>query len=209
VDKRIPSGDGVDLLFIGSSRFAFVSQYIKYRHGIIIEAIPEEFEYMEANVKNCNAMHKTNFIPLNELITDKAGQSYQFNIILNKKDSHAGSSSIYELQAWKYMLEKTNSIDLTSTTIEKILDTSKWQDRLLDVVLDVQGAELLALKGFGEYINNVKRLVVEASVKEFYKGGCLANELNAFLLNNNFSKVHEDKYFKKNGHGDICYINNE
>jgi FkbM family methyltransferase len=57
----------------------------------------------------------------------------------------------------------------------------------VDIVwMDLQGAELLALKGLGSFINSVEYVHTEISHKEMYTGQVLFNELNTFMTMNNF-----------------------
>jgi len=65
------------------------------------------------------------------------------------------------------------------------------------------GAELEVLKSFDErYLKNIKNLRIEISQKEIYKEGVLFNELNQFLVDNNFELQtkeipdHGDVYYK-------------
>jgi len=48
-------------------------------------------------------------------------------------------------------------------------------------VLDVQGAELLVLKGAGKLLRNCMSLLIEVSTRQVYSGGVLFNDLECFL----------------------------
>jgi FkbM family methyltransferase len=54
------------------------------------------------------------------------------------------------------------------------------------VWMDVQGAELEVLKGFGEYLSNVDLIHVELSLRVIYTGQALAPEVISFLANSGF-----------------------
>lgn len=57
----------------------------------------------------------------------------------------------------------------------------------VDVVyMDVQGAELKALKGMGKYLNNVKILQAEAAQQAYYQGQILKSELEEWLISQGF-----------------------
>lgn len=95
---------------------------------------------------------------------------------------------------------------MISTTIENLIKENNWNEKKYDVVLDVQGAELVVLNGFG--INNIKnicKLKVEISKKEFYKGGVLFKNLNDFLINNGFKIVSQPE----SDHCDVIYIRSD
>lgn len=87
---------------------------------------------------------------------------------------------------------------------KNILKENLWDNKIYDVILDVQGAELEVLKGFSaKVLNNIRSLQIEVSTKSFYKGGVLFNEVNNFLINNKFilSKPPHTN------HCDVFYIN--
>jgi FkbM family methyltransferase len=71
--------------------------------------------------------------------------------------------------------------------------------------MDLQGAELLALKGLGERLSYVKLIFTEISYQEIYHNQVLFNELNTFLIDNKFSLQNtlslsgwqEDAIYKK------------
>jgi len=52
--------------------------------------------------------------------------------------------------------------------------------------MDLQGAELLALKGLGDYLKGVKYIHTEISHREMYTNQVLFNELNDFMVSNDF-----------------------
>jgi len=59
-------------------------------------------------------------------------------------------------------------------------------DKVDIIWMYLQGAELLALKGLGTYLNEVKFIHTEVSYKEIYTGQVMFNELHNFIISNNF-----------------------
>lgn len=57
------------------------------------------------------------------------------------------------------------------------------------MVLDIQGAELMALKGATQTLQRVYAIVSEISYDELYDGSVLAEDLDAFLLTHGFVRV--------------------
>jgi hypothetical protein len=55
--------------------------------------------------------------------------------------------------------------------------------------MDVQGSELLVLKGLGTHIKDVKYIYTEVTYKEMYSGQVMYKELNDFIISNNFENV--------------------
>ena len=58
------------------------------------------------------------------------------------------------------------------------------------MVLDIQGAELMALKGSVETLKNIDAIVTEVSCTELYKGCALIEDLDAFLLKHGFRRIN-------------------
>ena len=86
------------------------------------------------------------------------------------------------------------------TVIEKLQVNTKRIDSLINennikienydfVNLDIQGAELLALKGFGDLLNHVKFIYTEINTNNLYKNCALVNEIDDFLLKYGFNRV--------------------
>ena len=102
-------------------------------------------------------------------------------------DGNPGASSLFKSNG-TYTMEhyvqdeiKTNCHRLDS--IMKLNNIPK-----VDIIwMDLQGAELLALKSLGEYFKSVKYINTEVSYKEMYSGQVMFNELNHFIISNDFS----------------------
>ncbi|MDD5589061.1 MAG: FkbM family methyltransferase [Candidatus Nanoarchaeia archaeon] len=71
------------------------------------------------------------------------------------------------------------------------------------LVLDIQGAELIALKKSVDYINRFDMIMTEISREEIYAGCCLHNEITEFLKQYNFYMI--DYFENKNKPNDDCY----
>jgi hypothetical protein len=69
---------------------------------------------------------------------------------------------------------------------------------------DIQGAEMLALKGASKSIQYAKAIYLEVNVKELYKGCALLHELDSFLLLNGFERVLT--HILDHGWGDALYL---
>ena len=209
-----------NILFIGANSMDEICNYTSiYKNGIFIEAIPNVYEQLKGHLNYANNTYNTNYIAVNQLLADKIGEEYQFNIFSN----NGASSSIFEpnIDKWRELhpewndVDKTHEITLISSTIENIIKKYGWENRTYDVVLDVQGAELVVLKGFGkDNIKNIDKLHVEISQEKFYDGGVLFPELNDFIISNGFKIIsnpiydHCDVTYVKNDNHDINYFKN-
>lgn len=154
------------------------------------------FKVMEAKQKGIPNVYQA-------VITDEDDSIIQFNISNNIE-----SSSIYEFGTHlqehphisyfkKIML---NTITLDTFFKRNNIDASKydfWN-------IDIQGAELLALKGSKSYIKFPKVLYLEVNEKELYKNCALIGEIDEFLLQHNFKRVFTE--MTSYGWGDALYI---
>jgi FkbM family methyltransferase len=75
------------------------------------------------------------------------------------------------------------------------------------VVLDVQGAELHALKGLGDKLHGVKWIYAEVNVQEVYDGGPLLGEFDDYCRSLGFLRV--DTLMTKAGWGDALYCRSD
>jgi len=63
----------------------------------------------------------------------------------------------------------------------------------VDIIwMDLQGAELMALQGLGDIINNVKVIETELEIKPIYTNQSLFEEVDIFLKNKNFNRVYNN-----------------
>lgn len=94
---------------------------------------------------------------------------------------------------------------------QEVLTTRFCELRLLDDVqsgvfcnLDIQGAELLALRGFGHDLKKVDSIYCEVNIREIYKNCARLEELDGFLAGEGFTRV--DIQMTSHGWGDALYI---
>lgn len=122
------------------------------------------------------------------------------------EDGNPGASSLFKSNG-KYKVE-TYVQDEIITNCHR-LDTimNEYNIPYVDIIwMDLQGAELLALKGLGNKLSSVEYLYTEVSHKEIYTGQVMYKELNDFMIKNNFSILNklmlsgwqEDVVYKKN-----------
>lgn len=93
--------------------------------------------------------------------------------------------------------------------INKTIDTMYSEDNIpYDFAnflnIDIQGAELLALKGMTKVINNYDYIFLEVNKEHLYKDCALVNEIDSFLKTFNFTRV--ETYWTNCNWGDALYI---
>jgi ABC-type phosphate transport system substrate-binding protein len=137
------------------------------------------------------------------VITDKDNDDVVFNVSNNVQ-----SSSILEFgthsqeHPWVVYVNKINQKSITVDTFfsENNINPSKynfWN-------FDIQGAELLALKGSIKSIKHAHALYLEVNEKELYKNCGLINDIDLFLSQYKFKRVLTN--MTKHGWGDALYI---
>ena len=154
------------------------------------------YECNPNTIKKCkkNVSKYKNINLTNKAISDCISELEFFSI--DKKqtktthvDGNQGASSLFKASG-KYPIENyvQNSVKVQSTTLEHELILNN-----IDVIdfmwMDVQGAELKALIGLGNKIENVKIILAETEYFEIYKDQPLFNELCEFLDNKGYKFI--------------------
>jgi len=139
----------------------------------------------------------------NALITDKDDEEIIFNISNNGQSSSVLEFGTHSKEhPWVVYIDKSShkSITIDSFFERNNIESSKynfWN-------FDIQGAELMALKGSINSIQHAKVLYLEVNEKELYINCGLINEIDAFLLQYNFKRVLTN--MTPHGWGDALYV---
>jgi FkbM family methyltransferase len=137
------------------------------------------------------------------VVTDKDGDTVEFNVASNGQSSSVlefGTHSTEHPQVT--FIGKITQPTITIDTFFKQngLDASKypfWN-------FDIQGAELLALKGATQSIQHAKALYLEVNERELYKGCGMIGEIDEFVAQYGFKRVVTK--MTVHGWGDALYI---
>jgi len=152
---------------------------ISYHDVVWIEAL--EDKVIEANNRGIPNVY-------NALITDKSNEIVSFNISNNSK-----SSSILELKTHSVVHPHVFYVDkirMKSTCVDDFVKKNNLDGKKYDFWnLDIQGAELLALKGATEYLKYAKAIYVAVNEKELYARCGLIGDIDAFLSEHGFKRV--------------------
>ena len=94
---------------------------------------------------------------------------------------------------------------LKTISVKQFIETNTIQMENLNFWnLDIQGVELSALKGAGEYLKYADAIYTEVNVETLYKGCALLPELDAFLKTKGFERVAMK--LMEQGWGDALYV---
>ena len=96
-------------------------------------------------------------------------------------------------EQWKNRDHKMiKSINLKSITLDTLLKKENISTKNYNHwVLDLQGAELLVLKGSEKSLKNCKSLLIEVSTKQFYDNGNLWIDIKKWLNHRGFKNYKE------------------
>ena len=165
------------IIHIGANEGQERDKYAAHGLPVVwIEPIPDVCERLIANI----AAHPDQRA-IQALITDKDGKVSTLHVSSN----HGASSSILDLHLHREIWPEvtfTRDVRLKSSTLPSALQAAGVDPAGYDaIVLDIQGAELLALKGAAPLLQGIHYVQTEAADFEAYKGGATVAEIAAFM----------------------------
>ena len=193
------------ILHLGAHRGNESGIYNWFNKNVLwIEAIPEIFEELEINIR-----YQFGQKAICALLGDEDKKKTKFYLSNNDKASSSIfnlSSDVKEEKLWAGRSIKMNDyIFLEMRTLDSILDEHKIKAFNYDHwVVDLQGAEMIFLKGAVRAIEDCKSISIEVSKKEFYDGGAKWEEIRDYLISKNFALSTEPS----SDHSDVLFIKN-
>lgn len=191
------------IMHLGAHRGSEAEVYNWFgKKAIWFEADPDKFQYLKEHL---------HFYPIQKGYCAMLGNEDDVERSFYVSNKDGGLSSMFNFS--KETLEKgfkgtkyrmTKKLNLKTTKLDTILkknnisasDYNHW-------IIDLQGGELLALKGAENSLKSCKSIYVEISTVKFYEGGVLFDELSKWLKERNFypafqaAGVHTDVLFKR------------
>jgi FkbM family methyltransferase len=160
---------------------------------IFVEANRDLAHAWQNNDEYCYVVHAA--------VSDKV-EEVEFHITNNGE-----SSSILELgdhaKIYPHIVN-VETVKMKTTTIDSINHKIGYNEQAWNVLnLDIQGAELKALKGINDW-RFIDAIFTEINYREMYKGCALEPEITEFLSEKGFKKVEEVD--TGCGWGDALYI---
>ena len=182
------------ILHVGAHECEEIYDYEKYltRDNILwIEAMNDKINLNKNNFKN--------------LLIEQAIVSDEEVEIEFKCSNNGQSSSILDLglHALHYpSIVFINSFIQKSKLLKNIIPNYNINFNFLN--LDIQGAELKALIGMGDYLNNIEYIYTEVNNDYVYNNCALIEEIDNYLSKYNFIRVETE--FTEYNWGDAFYI---
>ena len=137
------------------------------------------------------------------VVTDKDDADVIFNISNNVQSSSVLQFGTH-LQEHPWVVY-VDTVKLKTITIDTFFERNNIDASKYDFWnFDIQGAELMALKGATKSIKYAKMIYLEVNEKELYEKCGLINEVDAFLSGYNFKRVLTE--MTNHGWGDALYV---
>jgi len=191
INQKFKSLKNVDVIFdIGSCHCLESVEFAKkYKDSKIFafEANPESYQVCLNNSKDYPSIEV-----INQAVNDYDGSCKFYPMdkertVTTWKDGNQGASSLYRANGAYDHIEKyvQYEIEVPCTRIDTFCEKNNIDH--IDVVwMDLQGAELKALKSMGEILDTVQIIHTELEMNPMYDGQCLFSDVNDFLTNNGF-----------------------
>jgi FkbM family methyltransferase len=160
-----------------------------------VEANPEKVLSLKRNpaTSNDEVFHAA--------IWDIPGLSLHLNIASNSESSSLFSFGTHTARYPE--IQNVSKINVITTTLDLLMA----EELPIDFInLDIQGAELRALRGFTEGLKNVKWIYTEVNSQHLYQGCSLVDEIDDFLQPYGFLRK-TTRWWMNDGWGDALYIN--
>lgn len=192
------------VLHVGANRGEEFPVYMELgiKKQIWVEAHKPTFNKLKVNVSG-----NPEAICWNACISNENGQLVTFHVSNNGSQS----SSILELGTHAQVHPEVHyieTIEMTTTRLDRL-----FQSEFVDVSnydflnIDLQGAELKALKGLGGLIKGFKWAYLEVNRKELYKGCALVDDIDYYLGAYGFERV--ETFWTGFEWGDALFVKNE
>ena len=171
--------------------------HIKNKNIIWIEANPTKVK--EAKQRGIQNVYQA-------VITNEDDKEIMFNVANNFQSSSVLELGTHATEHPDIKYDKDLSFMAKTVTVKSFFKRNKilhpeiynfWN-------FDIQGAELMALKGAEDYIKYVKVLNLEVNTEKVYKDCPLMTDIDAFLSKHHFQRVLTK--ITKHGWGDALYI---
>jgi FkbM family methyltransferase len=186
------------ILHVGANRGQEAEEYQKagVNHVVWVEALKDVYADLVSNVsKYCHTC-------INACVSDVEGKK----VVFHESNNEGQSSSYLQLGTHKTAHPEVHFLkdhEMTTTTIEELYINHSL-DGLDMLVMDIQGAEMDALKGSVSRLPEFKIVYLEVNTQHVYEGCALLPEIDKFLRGYGFKKA-EERIFKQWGWGDCLW----
>lgn len=171
------------VLHIGANSGQEAQTYIDFgvENVIWVEAYPPAFEQL------CqNTWHIPNTKRILACVADD-----EHDIVFHVSNNEFQSSSMFELGHHKNIHPEVHYVEelkMKTQRLDSLINASELVGECF-LNADIQGAELLALKGMGSLLNSFKWVYLEVNKQETYIGCASVYEIDEYLADYGFERV--------------------
>lgn len=183
---------------IGAHECEELIDYLKERISL------DNIVWVEGNTDIYNRMIKKGIHNLIHAVVDEvSGKEVIFNITNNGQSSSIldlGTHLKHHPHVWVTSVQKHLTKTIQDIAKENTLDFTKynfWN-------FDIQGAELLALRGAGDLLNFPDALYLEVNTEKVYKDCALIEDIDVYVAKYGFKRIAT--HMTDCGWGDALYI---
>lgn len=168
---------------------------------IAFECNPEAIKICRENIKKSQL---DDILLVEKAVSDSEGK---IRFYKDTSNANIGASSLFILSDEYSSIEKIKQEEIEVDAITLNNWAKSCGIKKIDILwMDLQGAELKALKGMKSLIKNVKFIFTEMEFKEQYVGQPLFEEVNHYLIEQGFY-LHKVMYIRNEFFGNLLYIN--
>ncbi len=156
-------------------------QRLGFQKILLIEANPIVFKRLGRTIEP-----DKNVIAVNCAISDHNGTA---TLHVTSLEENSSILPLKQVTQFYPQIHETEQVSVPSRSIDSLLQELKLNPQEFNVLnLDIQGAELLALKGAKNWLKFVDAIKTEVNYEELYEGCVLIDQLDNFLNQQGFER---------------------
>lgn len=190
------------VLHVGAHKAEELNQYTKYNWSLENKTIWVEAQ-PDLALALSEKLDSTRNIVINAVAWGEDNVDISFHVTNNGE-----SSSVYELSEHLNKHPQVKEIGVLQLKTIKLSSVLPTGSKFNFVNLDIQGAELQALKGLDHFIYDVKWIYTEVNKISLYRDIPLVHEIDDYLAPRGFTR-YMTRWVPFKGWGDALYVSNE
>jgi FkbM family methyltransferase len=159
------------------------------------------FEAIEENLPIINSViENSNDSLVHAAIWNRSGESLEFHIASNSQ-----ATSVLEFNEHARLYPDIKMVETRRMVSTSLDDYFKSKPIPEFINIDIQGAELEALRGFSDSLHHVKWIYTEVNKQELYAECALVEEIDTFLKQYGLIR-RKTRWVLNHGWGDALYV---